>query len=198
VHYLIDGYNLLFKTAWSYLHGDLEAARRRLMLELDSDARLLNLSITIVFDAPFQSDALSRGHFNSLEIIFTAKGQTADQYLVEWVQDFLPSKEVCVITSDKTLKRHIRSLDVKVEPVHEFLAKLHKRKLNKERRKNSSSIPIQKLEVKKAPVLMVTVPMSDPVVRKKGNTKEVLPPLSDLDAWEALFIQSASTPDQKF
>lgn len=187
MHYLIDGYNLLFKTAWSYLHGDLEDARRRLMLELDSDARLLNLSITIVFDAPFQSDALSRGHFNSLEVIFTSKGQTADQYLVEWVQDFLPSKETCVITSDKTLTRHIRSLDVKVEPVPEFLAKLHKRKLNKERRKNSSPIPIQKLEMKKAPVQMVTVPMSDPVIKKKGNTKEELPPLSDLDAWEALF-----------
>lgn len=197
MRYLIDGYNLLFKTAWMHQHNSLEAARNRLMLELDSDARLLNISISIVFDAPFQSDALSRGHFNSLEIIFTARGETADQFLIQWVQELLPSKNITVVTSDKPLTRHVRSLGVNVESVADFLARLHKRKLNKEKRKDN--LPAKKREVKKEQPKVVSPPIAipelepEPIIQKKGSKKNELPPLSDLAAWEILF----TTKDRK-
>jgi predicted RNA-binding protein with PIN domain len=181
MHYLVDGYNLLFQTAWMRHEDNLEAARRRLIVELDSYAELLSLSISVVFDAPFRTEALAFGHFNKLKIIFTSRGQTADQFLIEWVQDLLPAKNVTVVTSDKPLTRHIRAFGVKVESVTDFLSKLKKRKQNKQRQKQEKIN--KKSEQKQQP--LASEKEAEAIVEKAK--KKILPPLSDLAAWEILF-----------
>jgi len=125
MHYLVDGYNLLFKCSWNHLSTNLEQARSTLIQELDKHASVLNLHLTLVFDAPMQSDELKRGHFNSLEIIFTAKGQTADDYLHDFVAH--SQKKVVVVTSDKTLARKVKALGAFVESVPDFLIHLRKK-----------------------------------------------------------------------
>lgn len=183
MHYLIDGYNLLFQTAWMHYHDSLEEARKRLIIELDSLASQLNLSISVVFDAPLQNEALSRGHFNALQVIFTARGQTADQFLIDWVEELLPAKNVTVVTSDKTLARHIRSFGVKVEPVTDFLVRLRKKKQH--RAKPKSQRLVKKPEIKQTPV--------EKQVQKIDRKN--LPPLSDLSAWEILFTMNHDTDE---
>lgn len=165
--YFIDGYNLLFKEAWARSCNSLEDARRQLIQELDSLATTLRLDITVVFDAPFQDDELRRGHFRSLEIVFTAKGQTADDYLAHIVEGL--GTRAVVVTSDRGLKRRIK--DSRVENVHEFIVELRKKSRKK-------AIP---KPVKLAPTAPKIIP------KPEKTTLSELPPLGDLVAWEAIF-----------
>ncbi len=177
MHYLIDGYNLLFQMSW-LRESALQTARQKLLLELEGYASKLSIHISIVFDAPFQSDSLSRSHFKSLEIIFTSQGQTADQFLIDWLSH-LQAKNYTVITSDRSLAKNARMSGAKVENVATFLAMLKKRLLKKQKRL------LEKVESTKAPIQQRFVP--PPLKKKPSHGKEELPPLTDLDAWERLF-----------
>ncbi len=178
MQYLVDGYNLLFKEAWARSSSSLEGARKALIKELDLLASQLNLSITVVFDAPFQSEELKRGHFNSLEIIFTARGQTADDYLVEATRHL--GKKAHVVTSDRGLRARVKAMHAEVEGVHEFLVHLRKKSRNKLAKSQQKPL-IAKKEVA---VPVKVEPLQDVVVDMKN-----LPSLGDLNAWERIFLK---------
>jgi len=176
--YYIDGYNLLFKEAWARSCSSLEEARARLIHELDTLANSLHKQITVVFDAPFQSGCLRRGHFRSLEIIFTAKGQTADEFLEELAE--ARGNKIVIVTSDRVLARKVKYYHTKVEEVHEFIVRLRKKSFKKAPEK-----PV-KVEAKKVKV-----------VEEKPLDMNNLPPLSDLEAWERIFSKELKEQDNR-
>lgn len=175
MQYLIDGYNLLFKCSWARQAPSLEEARTSLIKELDYHGAILNVPIIIVFDAPLQSDDLKRGHFHSLEIIFTAKGQTADDYIHDYVA--CNSQKIVVITSDKTVARKVKALGAHAETAHDFLQHLRKKSQNR-LAKAKKIAPVRKCIETPAKTQMpdVTLTESDP-----------LPALSNLAAWQQIF-----------
>lgn len=172
--YFVDGYNLLFKEAWARSCNSLEEARTQLIQELDSLASSLNIDIIVVFDAPFQDDDAKRGHYRSLEIVFTAKGQTADDYLASAVEGL--GTQAVVVTSDRGLKRRIKGS--RVENVHEFIVELRKKSRNRAFKTKKVQPP-----TKPAP----TKPQAP-----QQTTLHELPPLGDLTTWEALFTRRIS------
>ena len=167
--YLVDGYNLLFQTAFLSQNKSFEQARYALIRELDTLAEMQHASITVVFDAGFQTEELKRGHFGALEIIFTSRGQTADEFIVEYISHV--HKRLTVVTSDKRLAKRLIAPHVTIEPVLDFIQRLRK----KSRKKRL--VPI----VKEQPPAPKKVP-----VDRKIDLKN-LPPLSDLETWEAIF-----------
>jgi predicted RNA-binding protein with PIN domain len=175
MHYYVDGYNLLFRLGGLFEKKSLEISRACLISHLDNLAKLLNLECTIVFDAAFQSNELSRGHFGSLEIIFTAKDETADSHLIE-IFDAIekPGLAVCV-TSDRELKSRAKMRHIRTLSCEEFLSSLHKKAAKK---KKKEKIPTPQIEEKIPPRR----------IQRKWGEKE-LPPLDDLAAWEALFLE---------
>jgi predicted RNA-binding protein with PIN domain len=177
MHYIIDGYNLLFQGAFIGSKQSLENARTILIHNLDHFAQTLSLSITVIFDAPFQCEDLRRGHFNTLEIIFTSKGQTADEYIVEYVQS--RNEKMVVVTSDKGLSRRVKNPNVYTEKVPDFLQKIRKKAQKKQQ------IPAVRLPKKPAPL--------PPIETKKAEAKTIdmnnLPPLCNIPAWEEIFLQ---------
>lgn len=168
MHYLIDGYNLLFQVIQPKSGEDFEATRSHFLRLLHSWATKLHLSLSIVFDAPKQNEILSRSHFGSLEIIFTAKGQSADDFLIEWLEEHAFVKNFTIVTSDRAVARKAKNLGTPVLSVKDFLTLLEKRQ--KKKSKPSSDTPKQPFSYKK-------------------DKKTDLPPLSDLPAWEKLFEQ---------
>ncbi len=178
MHYYVDGYNLLFKEAWARSSSSLEEARKTLIKELDSLATQLNLSITVVFDAPFQTEDLKRGHYRSLEIIFTAYGQTADDYLVETLRHL--GKKVLVVTSDRGLRSRVKTMGAEVEGVHDFLVHLRKKSRNKLAKSGQKPL-IAKREVPTPAKLEVA--SNEPVDMKN------LPALSNVEAWLKIFTK---------
>src|SRR4051794_8621543 len=77
MHYLIDGYNILFRL----LHGsdDLQSQRQAFIYDLNKKISLINLDVSIVFDSTFQIGGRSRTHYDALEILYSAEGETADE-----------------------------------------------------------------------------------------------------------------------
>jgi len=137
MHYYIDGYNLLFRVLRS--GSDIRKQREEITLDLEKKASLLNLDITLVFDSHYQEDDNTRSHFKSLEIIFTAKGESADEFILQKLKESTNPSQHTVVTSDKILARLCRLRLGNTESIDEFLGKIGKRYKNKHRPKYQPS-----------------------------------------------------------
>ncbi len=183
MHYFIDGYNLLFKEAWARSGPSLQEARKRLIEELDSLASTLNLDLTVVFDAPFQSDDIKRGHYQSIEIIFTAQGQTADEYLVACADAH--GNKALIVTSDRALAFKAKGSHASVEGVHNFLVHLRKKSRNKLAK--SARAPLVTKKQPPIPSPKIEEPLQE--IPEKPLDMKNLPSLADIPAWEKIFTR---------
>ncbi len=114
MHYYIDGYNLLF-----YLAKDtssLENQKNNIISILNEAFKISNVSVTIVFDGKDFIDT-NYSYYDSLKIVYTEKGLSADDYILEQLEAKSPKTQITVVTSDKSLallckdkKAHTKSL----------------------------------------------------------------------------------------
>ncbi len=131
MHYLIDGYNLLFKLS-SPAKRPLEKKRLLLISELNEVVSLLKLNATIVFDGSLPLPAeTTRQHFDALEIVYTTAEQNADAYIIKEVENARRPSQITVITSDRSLTMQCRSLGAQAQSIHDFLAFIQKKKKKK-------------------------------------------------------------------
>lgn len=191
MHYFIDGYNLLFQSAFLDQKRSLEEARTALIHELDRHAEFLHLHITLVFDAAFQDDECKRGHFKMLELIYTARGHTADDYLVTYADNLHAKERITVVTSDKRLARRLKKPNVDVEGVLDFLHRIRK----KSSKKNTSKTVLRASPTKtvkgERPLpkqIDLESIFQQELSKKQPPSLKELPPLTDIDAWEAIFL----------
>lgn len=124
--------------------GDTLQAQREIIIEdLYTKVSLLELSVTIVFDSQYQGgEESSRSHRQHLEILFTAKGETADDLILDLVKKTAKPEQTIVVTSDKKLAWLVRRRSGKTEPVEEFISWLNKRYQNKLRHQKEKLKPI--------------------------------------------------------
>lgn len=131
MHYYIDGYNMLFRYALA--KRDFQTERENLINELNQKITLLNWDVSIVFDGTFRQGGRSKAHLEMLEILYSAQGETADEYIVDAIsQSPHPQREI-VVTNDKILASHVRHFSAKVESVDLFMQHLNRsyyKKLN--------------------------------------------------------------------
>jgi predicted RNA-binding protein with PIN domain len=129
MHYFIDGYNLLFRLVHN--NGNLQSQREAIILDLNQKISLVKIDVTVVFDAAFQMGDRSRSHYDKIEILFSAKGETADDYIVDEIINHSYPQQETVVTSDKGLAWRIRSSSAHTETVEEFILWLNKAYKNK-------------------------------------------------------------------
>lgn len=164
MHYYIDGYNLLFHLKSA--HDDLEKERDWLVQYLHHRIDTLKLNVSLVFDSHYQFGDSTRGHLVNLEIIFTSERETADDFIIDLLRGRPGIKNVTVVTSDRKLAWHARSLGAKTQSVSEFLAWLEKSYKNKLRQKQKPVFPISQRKVATGPVTEETQPvLVDPIIR---------------------------------
>jgi len=173
--YLIDGYNLLFQLAWDRHAEDLEKSRLFLIKELDRLASILHIELIIVFDAPLQTDEMRRAHFNSLEIVFTGYGETADDYLIHKFEELKNSQQFTLVSADKKLGQKAKHAGLKIMTPHAFISLLRKKVLKKKQK--PEKMPLKKVAEEKPKEIK-------PPVKK---VRKGLPPLSDFKAWQEIF-----------
>ncbi len=129
MHYYIDGYNYIFKYAKA--RDVLKGLRQKFLANLNAKVNLLDLDVTIVFDSQYERSDFSRTHFNKLEIIFTAYGETADELILQEIKNAKRPNLHTVVTSDKQLSIQVRNLHAYVQTIESFFADLNKRCKNK-------------------------------------------------------------------
>ncbi|MGD0228880.1 MAG: NYN domain-containing protein [Syntrophorhabdales bacterium] len=103
-HLLIDGYNVMKGSSLAGLTGssDLEGARRHLLDELFRYKRGKGIRITVVFDGGRgPSQARQQEAQRGVEVIFSRKGETADDVIVEYIRARRPG--LVVVTSDRAI-----------------------------------------------------------------------------------------------
>ena len=154
MHYIIDGYNYLFRS-WRAEEG-LKEQRQLFLSDLNSKVKILDLHATIVFDAQYASTEFSKSYFDSLEIIFTAQRETADEWILKELKKIENPQEYSVITSDRGLATQLKRLYVNTQSSESFIEELNRRYKNKikrqefpkETRKEKEAKIIEKLKAK--------------------------------------------------
>jgi uncharacterized protein len=153
MHYFIDGYNLLFRL----LHGseNLQNQRKAIIHDLNKKISLVKLDVSIVFDSAFQIGDRTRTHYNEIEILFTAEGETADEYIMDEIKNHLHPQQETVVTSDKKLAWRVRNRSAHTESVEEFMLWLNRAYKNKiwqlKKEKHKSAPPLSPSHPKPAP-----------------------------------------------
>lgn len=129
MRYVVDGYNLLF--ALKIPGGNLHTQRHALVALIAAYNTLVKWDITLVFDSQFQKGEGTKNKHSSIDVIYTDEGQTADDFLLTWIEGKESPKEVTLVTSDKRLGCRARALLAKTEDVLPFFSSLKKKAAQK-------------------------------------------------------------------
>lgn len=162
--YLIDGYNLLFRSLRAS-EDDFKRVRENFIIHLSEQIEKARLKAKLIFDAPHTESFVERSAALTLPIIYTDHKQTADEYILEFVSQEKHPKEVTVVTSDSRLAWAARGKGAYSMSVEEFRVMLGKKGMKEERRKeerreeqgnqgNQGIKESKKLEVKRKPTDM--------------------------------------------
>lgn len=133
MHYVIDGYNLLFRILT--VGKDLATRREHFIEQLNKKIQALQINVSIIFDSGYQIDPSYKSHYKHLEIQFTSMGITADEWIIAFVKRSKNLNKEIIITSDKDLATKVRNEGGKTESVEDFVAALNKRYQNKIQKK---------------------------------------------------------------
>jgi len=127
MYYLIDGYNLIFSLIES--KESLKALRGKVIHSLQKQFGKRKISGMLVFDGAHRRDEESGFSYPSpLIVAYAPKGQSADDYIVEYIHVSKTPKQITVVTNDRGLGSHAKSGGAKVMGNDEFITWLHKRK----------------------------------------------------------------------
>src|SRR5262249_37751108 len=108
MHYLIDAYNLLFR--FSKKGNTLKKKRQQMIEEINAAAAHLPFSITLVFDGAEEHFTHStREHFDAVELVYTPKNTSADDYISKEVIDSPSPTQITVVTNDRDLATRCRN-----------------------------------------------------------------------------------------
>ncbi len=109
---IVDGNNVMGqRIGW---HRNKCAAQQQLIDEVERIARSRNEPHILVFDAKPKSALSDTWSRSQLTIRYARRGSTADELILELVYRHSQDSEVSVVTSDRTLTRHIHLLGAKV------------------------------------------------------------------------------------
>ncbi len=150
MHYIIDGYNLLFR-----LYGDrhhLESRRRAFIQEIEKKAALLSMNVTIVFDGHFAEEEETRSHYRVLEIIYSSHGESADELILSELASSLDPRREVVVTSDRDLCRRAKQFHSQTESAESFYRTLDQRYKKRKKKDASEEAPRKTIEKPPPPV----------------------------------------------
>lgn len=208
MHYYIDGYNLLFRLNPN--HTSLKEEREYLISELSKELFFLKLDATLVFDSMHTLHEETLSYLNDLRIIYTKQGESADEWIVNTLQEQTTPSQCTVVSSDKKLTKSILLLGGKVLAIDTFLSWLQRRLKNKKHPPKivQKQIPTkEKITIKTTPEkgsldYYLEIFQKEAPLLTESKTLEIQPkkkarvlskePLSDHDRWLQLFEEKLS------
>ena len=128
MNYLIDAYNYLFSS--EFIGSNLESSRYQLIEYIQRVFDTNKDTIRMVFDSHYLNTDEEIRFFGNIKIIYTSHGQTADEYIIQFIETNPNPKKTTLVSSDKALCRRAASLQSKTISVNDFL-ELCKRTLKK-------------------------------------------------------------------
>ena len=124
LHYLIDGYNLLYALP-DIPPGPWPTKRDVFLALLLQSKPQGNNKMTVIFDS--RDGGGSRTQKGAIEIVYTA-GETADDWIIKAVRKAPNPRITVVVTDDQAIRRLIRGTGAKWMATREFLGQTKKGK----------------------------------------------------------------------
>lgn len=125
--YIIDGYNFMFRLS-SQKKTSLEATRNALIEQLNEELSVIKTSVTVVFDSSEQHKHYAqKAILAHLNVVYAPKGLTADEYIIELVENAKSAKTLTIVTSDSGLARQCQHLGTTTTSVDDFLTLITKK-----------------------------------------------------------------------
>jgi predicted RNA-binding protein with PIN domain len=128
MHYIIDGYNIINSSDIFSAH-DLEGRRNKLFefIQFNRPYRSFRNSVTIVFDCksgnPYESYGYNKLYIEGIKVIFSCGTASADDIIVDIVNEADNPYDITVVTNDKGIRRRTAPSGAKHESVEIFLSK---------------------------------------------------------------------------
>ena len=150
MRYIVDGYNFLFRLQTDVF--PLEETRNSFIQHLTEVLSQIDMRATLVFDSGQETilDIASSTHIHNTTIVFTPRGVSADDYIVELVEIEKHPATRTVISSDKGVIIRVSSLGAKTMSIEHFVQfvqrKLAKTKKRKEKLETDSDMHVRRLE----------------------------------------------------
>ncbi|MDP2382671.1 MAG: NYN domain-containing protein [Nitrospirota bacterium] len=124
LHLIVDGYNLLAQTGrigGASMHSEI--AREAFLRDLAAYRQRKSHAITVVFDGWQQGWGTERReHRLGLEVIFSRRGEKADQVIQRLAAEF--GSDCAVVSSDREIVDFARAQGAFVMKAQEFVVKL--------------------------------------------------------------------------
>lgn len=123
---IIDGYNLLFAVFRQPIKS-IETTREELLELLTAYCAKNRKRATVFFDSARCGDVFKHARSvrrGDLTVIYTARGETADEAIIERVREAKDKKSMTVITSDLEIIRAAEEVKVGSEKSEDFGNKL--------------------------------------------------------------------------
>jgi len=90
---------------------------------LDEELFLTNLQASLIFDSSEQiNDYAQSAKQKKIEVVYAPKGKTADEYIIELVEQNKSPKTLVVVTSDIDLQRQCQYLGAHHLSIEEFIS----------------------------------------------------------------------------
>lgn len=125
--YIIDGYNFMFRIQ-EQKKGSFEKARNTLISLLNEELRIIKTHVSVVFDSSEQIREFAQSAIlENIEVIYAPKGLSADEYIIEIVEQSKNPKTLNIVTSDSGLARQCQHLGAKTTSIDDFVALITKR-----------------------------------------------------------------------
>lgn len=143
-HYLIDGYNWLFRILHSKQEETLQIEREKIIRELSLKLSTAQMNATLVFDSHYNPGPAERLMARGIPIYFTDAGQTADEYIIEFMKYAARPQDYTIVTSDNRLAWAVRQKQGHSLSIHEFKKLLDRICLKKQNPKPKTEMTISK------------------------------------------------------
>ena len=133
---IVDGYNVLHTSRWlaTPWKGTDRQGLCRLLGQL---AKLTGEKITVVFDALPCEPGFGRGYPLELEVIFSGHKRSADEVIIEMVQQSSGPRELTVVSSDREIRTAATRRGCKVTSAGTFVKDSSSQLAQAKRKKNS-------------------------------------------------------------
>lgn len=136
MRYLIDGYNLIGH------HPDIQFTTQDKETKLVEQLTTLANRITIVFDNQTDHPYPSKYVLKNVTVIGTSAGESADDYMCEWVRPKQHKDSLFAVTSDRDLTYRLKRERIQVMPCAAFLKLLTPRHSSPEKPEESHPMEI--------------------------------------------------------
>ncbi|HUU43613.1 MAG TPA: NYN domain-containing protein [Planctomycetota bacterium] len=127
---IVDGYNVIFAEAGHVMDlasGTCERLRTALLERLEFYRTQTGEEITVVFDGGAGGAHLARlQHHGGLTVIFSDPSEDADTEIKRLVRESSGSRELRVVTDDRSIERAVKRFRARVSSTEDLLRKLRR------------------------------------------------------------------------